>query len=173
MPRCQGAPQVSVKHAWGFSLARTPTADTRGEPDPALLRTTRSLRLPPWLPGPWGFSQEPEFTPPIPPNPLTPRRFVTAHAAAAIGLGLLTVPAAQANPEASCNWYPVEYDLGADDARAWLATMAASGKGVVFSGDRFRDYDASTDTWGAWKRRELPGSPWEWLRILPLCAHEK
>ena len=83
---------------------------------------------------------------------MTPRRIVIVLSAATIGLGLLTAPAAQANPDALNAWYPVDYDVSAEDGPAWRATMAASGKGVVFSGDRYRDYDASSDTWGAWKR---------------------
>ena len=83
---------------------------------------------------------------------MTPRRTVIALAAATIGLGLLTAPAAQANPDALNNWYPVDYDLNAEDGPAWRATMAASGKGVVFSGARYRDYDASSSTWGKWIR---------------------
>lgn len=83
---------------------------------------------------------------------MTPRRILTVIAATTIGIGLLTVSPAQANPDALNAWYPVDYDINASDAPAWRATMAASGKGVIFSGDRYRDYDASSDTWGKWLR---------------------
>ena len=83
---------------------------------------------------------------------MSPRRLVAALATATVGLVLLTAPPAQANPDALNNWYPVDYDISAEDGPAWRVTMAASGKGVVFSGDRYRDYDASTDTWGKWTR---------------------
>lgn len=83
---------------------------------------------------------------------MTSRRAAIALAAATIGLSLLTASPAQANPDALNNWYPVDYALNAEDGPAWRATMAASGKGVIFSGQRYRDYDAASDTWGRWLR---------------------
>jgi len=78
--------------------------------------------------------------------------WVAAAAATACVLGFMSAPAAHAEPEAYNNWYPTEYDLQASDGPAWRVTMDASGKGIVFSGSDYRDYNAATDTWGPWKR---------------------
>ena len=80
------------------------------------------------------------------------RRIAIAVSAATIGLGLLTAPAARATPGSGNDWYPVDYDVNAEDGPAWRATMAANGRGVVFSGENYRDYDATSDTWGSWTR---------------------
>lgn len=84
--------------------------------------------------------------------PMSTRRIATAVAACAMAVGILNSPAALADPDALNAWSSVDLAVGAEDGPAWRVTMAANGQGVVFSGDRYRDYDASSGGWGAWKR---------------------
>lgn len=78
-------------------------------------------------------------------------RFLVAVLAVALGMGFAP-GLASANPDIENYWSPTDYRLGADDMAAWRTTMSASGKGVVFSGGRYRDYDATSGRWGPWKR---------------------
>lgn len=75
------------------------------------------------------------------------RRLVPLGAGVA-ALALLSASPSAAGPLDGVQWNPTQMDLDVGTAAPWEAVMASSGKGVAFAGRYYRDYDATTDTWG-------------------------
>ena len=86
---------------------------------------------------------------------LPPMKAAILAAGLALGALALAVPAASASPDTENTWDPADQrmrgimDLGSDE---FTAEMSSSGQGVLLAGAKYRDYDATSGTWGAWRR---------------------
>ena len=64
------------------------------------------------------------------------------------GLALLAGSPAAASPLDATQWNPTQKDLNVGTPSPWDAVMSGSGRGVAFAGRYYRDYNATTGTWG-------------------------